>query len=605
MILSKLYTNRPGILEPIEFRDGLNIILGQIRAPSDRTRSSHNLGKSTIGRLIDFCLLSSNRTVSFLFEHPDLFDEFVFLLEIKLKDDSYLTIRRSVDSASKINYKLHTLPNQDYSLLEAKSSEWNHINLDFERAKSLLDSYINWSSLKPSNFRNVLGYQLRSQLDYSNEFKLKNHAGGDYSWKPTLFRMFGLDSNLIEQSYEYEDEINNQKKDISRIKKESGLSTDDIDTDISRIEGVILINNAEIDKLQEALDTFDFRENDHEQTLAIVNEIDVEISVLNNKRYSLNKAIKTIEGSIEKSVMLFRPDKARKLFAESNVLFDGQIKKNFEQLITFNESITSERKKYLEVELASRKEEVVPVSTRLNVLGEKRAKSLSFLKETDIFDKYKDISNSLIAIKSDIQTFENQRKALYQLKELEKNLSGIKDDRKTAVGDLKSNITEQAANNKSTFSKIRVYFNEIIKTVLNKNAIVDVKLNSEGHAVFSADFLNNRNKKTSEREGNSYKRLLCIAFDMAMLRAHENENFPKLLYHDGAFETLDDRQKWNLMEVFRKYSEYGIQHIITLIDSEIPTLAKEGEIFINDKNELTLLLHDLGHNGRLFKIPTF
>jgi uncharacterized protein YydD (DUF2326 family) len=117
---------------------------------------------------------------------------------------------------------------------------------------------------------------------------------------------------------------------------------------------------------------------------------------------------------------------------------------------------------------------------------------------------------------------------------------------------------------------------------------------------FKADILDESGNATSAADGYTYKRLLCIAFDMAIVRAYLDKNFPKFLFHDGVFESLDVRKKQKLIEVIRKYTELGIQHTITLIDSDLPPDAK---LFSED--EIILTLHDEGPEGRLFKMPTW
>jgi uncharacterized protein YydD (DUF2326 family) len=52
MKISKLYTNKADIFEPIDFNNGLNIIFAEIRLPKNKDKDTHNLGKTTLGRLI-------------------------------------------------------------------------------------------------------------------------------------------------------------------------------------------------------------------------------------------------------------------------------------------------------------------------------------------------------------------------------------------------------------------------------------------------------------------------------------------------------------------------------------------------------------------------
>lgn len=97
---------------------------------------------------------------------------------------------------------------------------------------------------------------------------------------------------------------------------------------------------------------------------------------------------------------------------------------------------------------------------------------------------------------------------------------------------------------------------------------------------------------------------MCVAFDLAVLRAHLPNKFPQFLYHDGIFETLDPRKKRNLLEVIRLYCGYGLQHIITLIDSDLPLTEEDDQPSIN-RDEVILQLHDEGKEGRLFKMEAW
>ena len=106
---------------------------------------------------------------------------------------------------------------------------------------------------------------------------------------------------------------------------------------------------------------------------------------------------------------------------------------------------------------------------------------------------------------------------------------------------------------------------------------------------------------TSADLGHTYRKLLCIAFDMAVLRAHLDDKFPRFVYHDGVFESLDDRKKENLLAVIRRYAAIGIQPVITLIDSDLPARSPDDEPVFSTE-EVVLLLHDENEQGRLFKI---
>jgi uncharacterized protein YydD (DUF2326 family) len=134
--------------------------------------------------------------------------------------------------------------------------------------------------------------------------------------------------------------------------------------------------------------------------------------------------------------------------------------------------------------------------------------------------------------------------------------------------------------------------------------LLSVSPNQSGHLEFKAEILDEAGNVTSADMGHTYRKLLCIAFDMAVLRAHIDERFPKFVYHDGVFESLDDRKKENLLAVIRRYTDLGIQSVITLIDSDLPARAND-DVPVFDNAEIILGLHDENESGRLFKMQTW
>jgi uncharacterized protein YydD (DUF2326 family) len=220
MKLSKIYSNKPSHFDSVSFYDDLNVIYGEIRLPENKNRDTHNLGKSTFGRVIDFLLLSQRSSDFFLFKYPDLFSSFVFFLEIKIKESHYLTIRRDVTNHSKICFKRHLESNQNFNSLPIE--QWDHSSVPFERAKELLDSLIDLNSIKPWNYRDALGYLIRSQDDYSDVFRLKKFQSKDAYWKPYLAHILGFDASLIRELYDKEKSLEEKKAKEETVKSELG-----------------------------------------------------------------------------------------------------------------------------------------------------------------------------------------------------------------------------------------------------------------------------------------------------------------------------------------------------------------------------------------------
>lgn len=594
MKLSRFYSNKSDLFEPVEFIQGLNIVMAEIRLPENRNKDTHNLGKTTLGRLLDFGFLAKRNAKFFLFKHFEIFGDFIFFLEIELEDASFVTIRRSVKEATKISFKRHEARHQDFS--ELPIFEWDHQEVPFDRACKLLDGLLDWSALKPWSFRKGLGYLLRSQEDFREVFQLRKFMSKHADWKPFLAHILGFNAQLVGRHYEKKAELSKKKEKEQTIKNELGGTIEDI----SKIEGLLLLKQKEAEKKQKLLDGFDFRTHDKERTKLLVDEIDQSIANLNDERYSLNQNRKKIITSLEEDQILFNPDEAQRLFEEVGVHFRGQIKKDFKQLIAFNRAITDERRDYLQEERAEIEAELKRINSELNALGKKRSNMLSFLSDTDIFRKYKQISDEMVTLRADITSLERQRGFLHRLQELRSEIRALAEDCGHIQTRIETDVETQNSDQYSLFSLIRLFFSEIVEEVIDRKALLSVSPNKDGHLEFKAEILDESGNSTSADLGHTYRKLLCIAFDMAVLRAHIDDKFPRFVYHDGVFESLDDRKKTNLLEVFRRYSEIGLQHMVTLIDSDLPAQTGDEQVFEDD--EIILTLHDESEGGRLFKM---
>ena len=600
MKLSKLYCNKPELFGPVDFVSGLNVVMAEIRLPENRNKDTHNLGKTTLSRVLDFGFLAGRDPKFFLFKHFDLFKDFIFFLEIELMDASYLTVRRGVEEATKISFKKHEARYQDFSALA--DGAWDHFELPFERAQEMLDSLLDWRALKPWSYRKALGYLLRSQDDYRDVFQLQRFVGAHSDWKPFLAHILGFNAELVSMHYEKEEQLKKKQETVQTIMNELGGSIEDI----SKVEGILLLKQKEAEKKQKLLDAFDFRAQDKGRTKQLVDDIDERIADLNGERYSLTQNRKKVLASLEEDQILFNPDDARRLFEEVGVLFKDQIKKDFEQLISFNKAITDERRGYLQEERVEIEAELKRVNTELNGLGKRRSDMLSFLSATDIFSKYKQVSDEMVGLRADITSLERQRGFLTKLQELRGDIRTLGEEREHLQTQIEADVEQQNSDGKSLFSTIRLFFSEIVEDVIDRKALLSVSPNKEGHLEFKAEILDESGNTTSADLGHTYRKLLCIAFDMALLRAHLNQRFPRFVYHDGVFESLDDRKKVSLLYAIRQYADLGIQETITLIDSDLPKRGREtqpkDEESIFNEDEIVLTLHDESDQGRLFRM---
>ena len=151
-----------------------------------------------------------------------------------------------------------------------------------------------------------------------------------------------------------------------------------------------------------------------------------------------------------------------------------------------------------------------------------------------------------------------------------------------------------------TYNRIKDVFVDYIAEVLNKNGVLTTEQNGEGNLEYTAGLIGLDGKITGESDGYSYKKILCIGFDLAVMSAYADKKFVRFLYHDGGLETLDDRKKIEFIEYVRTSSSLnGFQYILTVIESDLPPGFEFPE------HEVVRVLHDDGASGRLFNMPSW
>lgn len=598
MRLRRLYSNLDHYFTPIQFNDGLNVVLAEIRLPENKSKSSHNLGKSTLARVIDFCLLGSANKDHFFKKREDLFGEFVFFLEIELLDGSFLTIRRAAANASKVSFSLS--PTTQPDLTSLAKDDWSHFELPFVKAKSLLDGYLDLRDIDPWKFRNAIGYFLRTQADYDDVFKLQRHAGVDKDWKPILARILGLDAAIFTNRYELKADIDVKAALLASAERDAKGS----ESDPEKIDALIQLREVDVTRMQDELDGFDFEGFDADKTTAIVDQIDAQIADLNQSRYTLSHTVAELERGLVADKITFDPQKAKVLFEEAGVNFPDQVKTDFEQLIAFNRAITEERSDYIREELTSSKTEIDRINAELKTLNAQRRKNLEYLRSEDVFDKYRTLSAEVAKTAAEVELLKRQHNTLSDIQDKRRELREAKATYAELQGVAEQALRQASQERTSLLSKVREYFSGQLKEVLGRDAILSVTLNGEGNLEFRTDFVDGNEVSTSEADGTSYKKLLCVAFDLAIIRAHLEGAFPRFVFHDGIFELLDPRPKMNLLDSVRAYSELGIQSIITVMDFDLPSVEADSDHGLNE-DDIILRLHDDGEQGRLFHFESW
>lgn len=454
----------------------------------------------------------------------------------------------------------------------------------------MLNTYLGFDVLTDWTYRKSISYFLRSQKDYLDVFQLNKFRGKHATWKPFVFELLGFDGDLVKKKMQCDDKISAKKSEIATLQKQASVDIAERD----KIVGLIEIKTDEKERTENEIDKFNFYSQDVAVTRELVDSIDTQLQSLNSERYRLDYEIKKINTSLERASGAVRLDKLKELYNEVEMFFPESLSKQYEELERFTDAISTERRKYLHENLSSLKEEYAKINELIKIKEQERSEKISVLTEVDVYDKFKVYQKELASLEAELSLLNEKLRLVNSSSTIRTEIEKLEDERKVYVDKIREAIDRRA------HAEINKIFNQIVTEVTDANAIISIKQNSEDNVEFEADYQTTSHVTTSEADGTSYKKLLCVAFDIALLVSYSSRSFYRFVYHDGVLEGLDDRVKQRLIMVTQRIChEYGLQYILSLIDSDIPHDVEElGQEFPLDS--VCLRLNDLDDNGKLF-----
>lgn len=596
MKLSHLYTNNPSVFAPIRLHEGLNVILARIRHPRESEKTGHNLGKTLLIDVLDFCLLKDVGTKDhFLKSREDLFGHLAFFLELRLHGGGYVTVRRPVRDATSLSFKRHTEPHQDFTALP--DDKWDHAGVSLKAAVKLLDSYLNLTAIKPFPYRTGVGYFMRRQADYGDEFRLSKSKGRDIYWKPYVAKVLGFDDSLLTRKYE----ADAGKKLIEARRDELQAEVSVKVSDYEKLRASIAVKRDEVERKLSAIDQFDFHQQENGLTQELADQVEQEISVTNELLYSARFDLAQIERGLQDEIHFDLAD-VQRVFSEAQLTFPDQLARDYADLVEFNRRILTERRSHLLQRAEELRSTIADLEESSTVLSEKRRSILQVLGGTDSLRKFKDLQRQLDSDRANLSLMEEKAAKLKAIRDLNEDLRRTK----AQCDELAFAIEELVNETPARFNEILKTFSHIVKEVFHRSAVLYVKQNDSGNLDFHAEFTDTDTEvHTQERRGTSFRQILCIAFDLAVLTTYAHEPFFHFVYHDGGLERLENKRKLALLQVIRRTCyEYGIQYLLSTLDEDLP-VAEDSTGLCPKAGEIVLELHDGGDEGRLFKLGRF
>ncbi|HQY65456.1 MAG TPA: DUF2326 domain-containing protein, partial [Polyangiaceae bacterium] len=275
------------------------------------------------------------------------------------------------------------------------------------------------------------------------------------------------------------------------------------------------------------------------------------------------------------------PDDLYRLYEEAGVVLPELVKKRFDDVSLFHESVVRNRRTYLTGEIAGTKARIDEREQEKTKLDARRAEVMTILKSAGALEHF-------TALQAELTKAEARVEALKQkfdtMEALETGTLRLKVERAHLVERLHQSYSDEDA----TISKAVLTFRDISSRLYeeDKAGRLDITPGDNGPA-FEAHIPAEKSK------GVNNMRIFC--FDMMlMLLSLTRGRSPGFLVHDShLFDGVDPRQRAKALGVGAELAKkHGFQYVVTMNTNDVPSGFKE--------NVLAVHLSDASEDGGLF-----
>lgn len=568
MFLKSLLISTPTkVIREIPFHKGLNLIVDE--TPSGETLTGNNVGKTTVLRLVDFCL---GRDGSVVFKDPESKREVYQLVKDYLIDNKIIITLTLVDDLDnpqrQIEVSRNFLPRKE-SICKINGEDISKI--DFENR--LGDVIFPSIKVEKPTFRQIIAHNVRYEdtrlnntLDILNSFtKLEEYE--------TLYLfLFGCDYDEGSRREELLANIKSESNYMKRLEKHGTknsykVALQDIDREIAKLEQKKSSLNINPQLDQDLVELTSVKEE--------LNSISSAITSLRIRRDVIQESINDF------NQQRFDVDMVQlQLVYKQAAALIPTIQHTFEEMVSYHNKMLANRARFIEEEIPALDEKIAQLQTSFASLREKERYLTEKVTASDTFEELEKVINAL----NEQYTRKGEYGAiLSQIESVEEAMNKFNEDLKNIDDglfstDFKSKVDEQ-------LSKFNDIFSEISDELYDERYSVkeDVIRNAKGQSVYKFSIIG-----TNLSSGKKQGEISC--FDIAYTLFADQESIPCLHFIlNDKKELMHDNQLVKLAEIANREN---IQFVASILEDKLPAELRNDDYYVVK----------LSQNDKLFRI---
>lgn len=570
MFIKNLIISTPSeVIRNINFFSGLNLIVDNTPT-TDTQLTGNNVGKTTILKLVDFCLGAKPSIIYTDTENKKAVYDKVknFLIDNKVSIELLL-----VDDLDDLNSRSVVIKRNFLPKSKAIRNINNEPILDKDFENELLRNIIPQQKNDKPTFRQIISHNIRYKDDsINNTLKTLDGFTTDVEYEALYLFLLGCVFSDGEKKREIHTKINHETDYKTRLEQKQTRNAYEI---------ALAMIEDDIEILNKKKETFNLNEN-----------FEADLDQLNYVKYQINKAssilgkmnirknlIEQAKREMENSISKIDVFQLETLYKEVTLNISG-IQKTFNDLVSYHNSMVIEKVKYITAELPSLLKRIEVEEISLKLLLEQERELANKISKGDSFEA---LESMIVELNEKYRTKGEYETIISQIAEVDNNLSKLNQEMSSINDFLFSSDFEELL--KMQIIKFNKYFSAISNELYGEKYALKYEkvINKKNQQVYKFSAFN-ANMSSGKKQGE----ILC--FDLAYTLFADEENLPCLhfLLNDKK-ELLHDNQ---LNKVSDFVKTRNIQLIVSILRDKLP------EELINNAN----IIIELSQDTKLFKI---
>lgn len=571
MYLKKLTIKTPtNVIREMDFKAGLNLIIDNTYDVSSKS-TGNNVGKTTVLKLIDFCLgADANIIYTDTENNKDIYQEVKdYLMEKQVIIELEL-IENIADQNSKTIIIERNFLSRKKAIRKINGKDILEKDFNDELEKQIFPNI----NVKKPTFREIISHNIRYKDDSINKtLKTLNKFTKNVEYETLYLFLLGLERDDADKKQALTTKIAQEVKFKERLEKSKDKTTYELS--LKMIED-------QINELNKKKDTFNLNDS-----------LEIDLEELNNVKYNINKVssqiskmeirkslIKEAKAELENNISTIDINQLRVLYKEVTLNIDT-IQKTFEDLLNYHNKMIVEKIKFISHDLPELENKLQYAKTELNELLSEEKRLSEKISKGDTFEELEKVIEQL---NEKYMTKGEYESTIAQITEVEENINTLKKQ----IDEIDYVLFSSEFENKlkAQLVKFNRCFSTVSKELYDESYALTYKISTNKKTGKSTYEFNSFNANMSS--GKKQGEILC--FDLAYLLFAEKENIPslKFLLNDKK-ELMHDHQ---LIKVAEYVRNKNMQLVISILKDKLPEEALD----------TAHIVVKLSQNDRLFRI---